>query len=130
MQVLDYKEEIHFHVFNSWIMDHDMNGVPREMLPKKGLVIYQGLIPVCAGFIIQTDCPYCYFEFFCCNKRIKKEYRNEGINLLIEKLCEKSKELGYKYIAIRSSIPKLLQRGESYGFKRLNKNVTFMIKEL
>lgn len=95
----------------------------KDFLPdngKGGIIIYDGAIAVCAGFIYITNSKVAWVDWIISNKEYKiKDKRREAIRLLIESLTNICKNTGSKYgyalIKNKSLIKTYTDQGWSEG---------------
>jgi hypothetical protein len=70
---------------------------PADCLPQTGIMVFDGEIPVCAGFLYKTNSAMCWIEFIVSNPNVKdKPLRRQSISYLISSLCEIGKQMGYR----------------------------------
>lgn len=106
----------------------------KDFLPdegKGGYIIYDGDIPVCAGFIYVTNSKVSWVDWIISNKEYRvKPKRKEAIGLLIESLTNICKMSGSKYIYALIKSNNLIQTYESLGYKKGDSYTSEMIKVL
>lgn len=88
-------------------------------------------VDVACGFLFKTNSTVCWIEYIVANPNIKsEEVRHEGVKLVLNKLFNVAKELGY--IVAFSSIKheKLIDIYKNSGFIEGSKGTTEMIKIL
>ena len=82
----------------SWWKDWRWDAPPRAFLPEDGtggVIVYDGDVPVCAGFIYKTNSEIAWVDWIISNKNYKKKpSRGEAIQLLINTLTELCKMSG------------------------------------
>ncbi|HUV84253.1 MAG TPA: hypothetical protein VMV86_01005 [Methanosarcinales archaeon] len=91
---------------------------PIGVLGEKGLICWDGDIPLCAIFIFQPASEMGMIEFMVANIKADKKLRNKALDLILLKAIDLCQELGYKYIYTASSNIKFISRLEKKGFKR------------
>lgn len=124
----DYPELVKF-----W-KDNRFSPIPQSALPNNGtggLMVYQGDINICAGFIYNTNSSLCWLEFITSNFEVKdKKLRREALNYLILQLCESAKMMGKTAIFTSVKNHGLIQRFNDCGFEIGSNNTMEMIKSL
>lgn len=84
----------------------------------EGTMIYDGNIPVCAGFIYRTVTNIAWMEFIVSNPEYKSPGRAKAIHLLIVELTLRARELGHSIIYTSVNNENLIRHLESAGFKK------------
>tara|TARA_R110001606_G_scaffold388835_1_gene554472 strand:- start:163 stop:573 length:411 start_codon:yes stop_codon:yes gene_type:complete len=117
-----------------WWKDWGWTPPPKDFLPdngKGGMMILDGEIPVCAGFIYMTNSNVYLLEFMVSNKKYrKKPHRKNAMGLLIETLTNISKNQGAKYCYSLLKHKSLMGTFESLGYVKGDSNTFEMIKNL
>jgi hypothetical protein len=117
-----------------WWKDWGWTPPPKDFLPdngKGGMMILDGEIPVCAGFIYMTNSDVYLLEFMVSNKKYrKKPHRKNAMGLLIETLTNISKNQGAKYCYSLLKHKSLMGTFESLGYVKGDSNTFEMIKNL
>ena len=117
-----------------WWKDWGWTPPPKDFLPdngKGGMMILDGEIPVCAGFIYMTNSNVYLLEFMVSNKKYrKKPHRKNAMGLLIETLTNISKNQGAKYCYSLLKHKSLMGTFESFGYVKGDSNTFEMIKNL
>ena len=85
-----------------WWVDWGMAPVPKGFLPldgKGGLIIYDGDIPVCAGFLYLTNSKVALVNWVVSNKQYRGGVkRRVAISILLEALVGSAKQAGCEYV--------------------------------
>jgi hypothetical protein len=86
-----------------WWKDWGWDSFPtKDFLPENGtggIILYDGDVPVCAGFIYNTNSKISWIDWIVSNKKYrKKPNRKIAINLLIEELTIICKNSGSKFV--------------------------------
>jgi len=118
-----------------WWKDWGWSKAPeKDFLPengKGGLMIMDGDVPVCAGFVYVTNSGISWIDWIVSNKQYrKKPYRKYAINLLIESLTETCKNFGSKYVYTIFKGNDLTDVFESNGYTKTTSYKFEMIKIL
>lgn len=104
----------------------------KEFLPQNGeggFIVYDGDIPVCAGFLYATNSKIAWIDWIVSNFDYKnKDGRREALILLIDTLGEAAKIEEYKYIYSLMTIPSLMELFEELGYVKGYSYTTEMIK--
>lgn len=106
-----------YGVISKWCESWGWPAFPLEYLPTEGIVISDGDVDICAGWLYKTDSMVCWAENYISNKEATKEQRDKGLRYLIDELTEIARAFDYKLMmsTIHSSnkgmINKLLDSG-------------------
>lgn len=96
---LEYQD---YNTLVEWWSDWGLDSPDRDFLPEDGiggLIITDGDIPVCAGFIYNTNSKVAWIDWIVSNKQYRvKGKRKEAILLLIDSLTNICKNTAHKYI--------------------------------
>jgi hypothetical protein len=107
---------------------------PKDSLPedgKGGIIIYDGDVPVCAGFIYATNSKIAWIEFIISNREYRnKGDRNEAITLLVDTLVGMCRNTGFKYCFSILKNQSLLEVYYKVGFSVTDTNSLELIKIL
>ena len=104
----------------------------KDFLPDNGMggyIVYDGEIPVCAGFIYVTNSRVAWVDWIISNKQYK-EKRREAITMLIDALTNLSKMSGSKYAYALIKNDSLIKTYESLGYIKGDSYTSEMIKIL
>jgi hypothetical protein len=125
----DYDE-----ILVGWWNDWNWQPIVKDFLPesgKGGMIVYDGDIPVCAGFIYQTNSSAAWVDWIISSKTYNiKPTRREAINLLISSLTNTCKDLGFKYIYALIKNESLMGVYHNNGYVKGDNYTTEMIKIL
>jgi len=94
--------------------------IPRDFLPENGeggVIVYDGDVPVCAGFTYLTNSKVGWIEFIVSNYEYKdKEKRKEALDLLIKTLENilKLSKCKYAYTILKSKSLIGLYKGNNF----------------
>lgn len=118
----------------SWWKAWRWTAPSKEMLPQDGMggiMVKDGDVDVCAGFIYFTNSKTAWLEYVVSNPEYKdREKRKEALELLINVLSLFAKDKGYKYIYTSLKNKPLMERYESCGFIYGSNNCQEMVKVL
>lgn len=104
----------------------------KDFLPddgRGGYIVYDGEIPVCAGFIYVTNSRVAWVDWIISSKE-HKENRREAIKMLIDSLTNISKMSGSKYAYALIKNNSLIKTYESLGYIKGDSYTSEMIKLL
>jgi len=123
----DYQETL-----VNWWKDWGWTAPERDFLPDNGMggyIVYDGDIPVCAGFIYITNSRVAWVDWIISNKEYR-EKRREAITMLIDTLTNLSKMSGSKYAYALIKNDSLIKTYESLGYIKGDSYTSEMIKLL
>ena len=123
MKVRKFDHMADYETLCMWWKQHEWLPVPVQCLPMTGFIV-DGLA---AGFLYKTDSNIAWLEWVVANKESDKEERSKAIDLVVDELILRAKELGYTRIFTSTNNPKLEARYHKHGFGSFDKNVTQMI---
>jgi len=125
----DYDE-----ILVKWWKDWRWVAPSRDFLPDNGnggLIVYDGDIPVCAGYMYVTNSKTGLCEFIVSNFHYKdKKKRKEAISLLIYTIDKVLKNVGCKYSYSVLKNKSLINIYKEVGYQEGSKNCTEMVKIL
>lgn len=118
------------NTLTKWWESWGWNPPPYDMLPSNGFIISKNGVDICAGFIYSTDSKASWLEYIVSNKEYKDSDRASAIEMLINCLSAKAKEMGFKYIYTSLKNKPLIKKYENCGFMKGDSNCQEMIKIL
>lgn len=125
----DYQE-----ILVDWWKDWGWTAPEKDFLPDDGMggyIVYDGEIPICAGFIYVTNSRVAWVDWIISNKQYKeKSKRREAISMLIESLTNISKMSGSKYAYALIKNNSLIKTYENLGYVKGSSYTSEMIKLL
>tara|TARA_R110000796_G_scaffold86916_1_gene187901 strand:+ start:826 stop:1236 length:411 start_codon:yes stop_codon:yes gene_type:complete len=108
------------NILSQWWEDWGWESPQKDFLPEDatgGLMILDGDVPVCAGFIYTTNSAVAWVDWIISNKEYrKKPQRTEAIGLLIETLTNVCKKNGAKYVYALIKHKSLIETYEKLGY--------------
>lgn len=117
-----------------WWTEWGWTAPEKDFLPDNGTggyIVYDGDIPVCAGFIYVTNSRVAWVDWIISNKQYReKGKRKEAITTLIDSLTNLSKMSGSKYAYALIKNNSLIQTYESLGYVKGDSYTSEMIKLL
>ena len=117
-----------------WGKDWGWTPPTRDFLPdngKGGMIVFDGDIPVCAGYIYLTNSGVAWVDWIISNKEYrKKPNRQNAIGLLIETLTNLCTKSGAKYSYALLKHPSLIETYKKLGYTEGDSYTKEMIKGL
>lgn len=117
-----------------WWSDWGWMAPKKDFLPdngRGGVIIFDGDIPVCAGFMYLTNSSVAWIDWIISNKEYrKKPLRKKAIQLLIAALTNISKDSGSRYGYALIKNKSLIEVYESFGYTKGDSYTSEMIKVL
>jgi hypothetical protein len=115
-----------------WWKDWNWEAPSRDFLPddgKCGVMIMDGDIPVCAGFMYITNSKASWIDWIISNKNYRvKPNRREALKLLIASLTVMAEDSGSKYGYALIKNKSLIEVYESFGYTKGDSYTSEMIK--
>lgn len=125
MKIRDYNQGDYLQIFE-WGLRHNIGALSKNSLPATGLII-DG---IAVGFLYQTDSDICYLENLISNPDSNKEERLEAVNLIINGLIEKAKELKFKTVYSHTTLNSVIEHAFKNGYEIKNLNTVCMVRRL
>ena len=117
-----------------WWKDWGWESPKKDFLPdngKGGIIILDGDVPVCAGFIYTTNSKVAWVDWIISNKNYReKPKRSHAISLLIETLTNICTNTGHKYSYALIKSRSLIETYEKLGYVKADGYTGEMIKIL
>jgi hypothetical protein len=117
-----------------WWKEWGWTAPTKDFLPdngKGGMIVFDGDIPVCAGFIYLTNSKVAWVDWIISNKEYrKKPQRSDAVGLLIETLTNLCKNSGAKYSYALIKNKSLIKTYEVLGYDKADSYTQEMIKKL
>lgn len=89
-------------ILKGWWHSWNFEAPSRDFLPENGsggYIVFDGEIPVVAGFVYQTNAKVSWASWIISNKSYrKKPQRKDALFLLVDTMSRMSKWMGYKYM--------------------------------
>lgn len=126
---LSYKD--YDNILVGWWKDWDWTPPQRDFLPQDGeggVMIWDEDIPVCAGFLYNTNSKVAWIDWIISNKEYKQ--RRKALPLLIQTLTEAAKNTNNKYGYALLKHAGLIEFYEEQGFVKGDSYSSEMIKVL
>lgn len=117
-----------------WWKDWGWEPPQKDFLPndgKGGIIIYDGDVPICAGYMYLTNSKVGWVDWIISNKSYtNKELRKDAITLLVSRLTEICKLVNCKYVYALIKNQSLINTYESLGYIKGDSYTGEMIKLL
>lgn len=126
-----YTNDEHYKMLCNWWVSWKWDALPSEALPQNGLLLYSDCgVPVCAGFVYQTDSCIAWIEHIISNKQAPKDLRRGAIEFLITELSLLAKELGFIIALTSSKHNGLISKFEQTQYVKTDLNTTILTRIL
>ena len=117
-----------------WWKDWEWTAPPKDFLPENGeggVIIFDGEVPVCAGFMYATNSNVAWIDWIISNKEYtKKPQRKDAIRLLIKTITNMALDAGFKYGYALIKNKSLINTYENVGYTKGDAYNSEMIKLL
>lgn len=130
MKVKEFNIDDDYEILVDWWLKHGSNSPKKSHLSSTGLIIKINSIPICIGFLYNTDSKISFFEQVIVNPSVDKKLRDLALPMLIKKIKEIAKERGYELLCSSISIPRYIKRLKDEGFIEVDKHQTHLFCEL
>lgn len=111
-----------YDIVRSWYEKQGLEIPDRYQYPPTGIMVEKAGVPVCCGWIYQTDSVVCVFTFPIADIEADKETRNAALYHLIESAKFTAKKLGFQNIFCPINNKVFLARLKKAGFKIHERN--------
>jgi RimJ/RimL family protein N-acetyltransferase len=126
---IDYED-----ILVGWWKDWGWEPPQKDFLPndgKGGIIIYDGDVPICAGYMYLTNSKVGWVDWIISNKSYtNKELRKDAITLLVSRLTDICQLLGCKYVYALIKNQSLINTYEGLGYIKGDSYTSEMIKVL
>jgi len=134
LNIRELNESDYEAILVGWWSQWGWNAPARDFLPndgKGGVIVYDGDVPVCAGFMYLTNSKVAWVDWIISNKEYtKKPQRKDAIDLLIKRLTSICKESGFNYVFGNNNNKNLIDYFLNNGYSIGCKNSVELIKKL
>tara|TARA_Y100000004_G_scaffold109374_1_gene122686 strand:+ start:7540 stop:7950 length:411 start_codon:yes stop_codon:yes gene_type:complete len=134
LNILPLNDTDYDNILYGWWKDWRWTPPVKEFLPeggKGGFIVYDGDIPVCAGFIYITNSEVVWCDWIISNIKYKDRVkRKEALELLINTITTQAKLLKKKYIYALIKNKPLINTYERLGFSAASSYNQEMIKKI
>jgi hypothetical protein len=117
VEIVNFDLLKHYGSICDWWRRQGWEPIPLDMLPKTGLVVEEKGLPLAAGFLYSSDANISWFEFMVTNPDTEKRVNLKAINLLVESILKRSKEMGYPLCFTSTIRPGLVRIYKKHGFQ-------------
>lgn len=130
MNLIPYSQLFH-PVIAEWWVGHEWPVIPPEALPEIGRIATndRGEM-VCAAWLYKTDSTLSWMEFYISDPKASKTEISEGLDLIINDLCEVAKDAGFHTVFTSMEHSGLIRRMQKHDFKVSETNVTNLMRAL
>lgn len=130
MEIRKFEPDQDYEEVASWWKAHKWPAIPLDMLPKTGFIVEEPRGKMCAGWLYKTDSKIAWIEFIVSSPHTMQEIRGKSLDLLMVRLVETAKSMGFKSIFSSINNPRLVDRYKKHGFIETEKNMSNMIMRI
>lgn len=134
LTIRELNESDYDDILVGWWKDWGWEPPQKDLLPddgKGGVIVYDGDVPVCAGFMYLSNSKLAWVEWIVSNKKYTNRIlRKDSIELLVSKLTEICALAGCKYVYALIKHPSLINTYKSLGYIKGDSYTSEMIKVL
>lgn len=134
LNIRQLEEGDYENILKGWWKDWGWTAPTKDFLPddgKGGMIVYDGEIPICAGFMYLTNSKVAWVDWIISNKEYKKKpHRREAITLLVDTLTKIANDTGNKYCYALIKNQSLIETYKDLGYVKGDEYVGEMIKLL
>ena len=120
------------NILLGWWSDWKWVAPEKDFLPldgTSGMIVYDGDIPICAGFLYLTNSKVFWVDWIISNRYyMHKQNRHKALLYLIDSLTNVAISNGAKYIYALIKHPSLIHKYEQLGFIKGDSYTSEMIK--
>ena len=134
LKIRQLNEKDYEDILVGWWKDWGWEPPQRDFLPdegKGGIIIYDGDVPICAGYMYLTNSKVGWVDWIISNKNYtNKELRKDAISMLVSRLTDICGLIGCKYVYALIKNQSLINTYESLGYVKGDSYTGEMIKVL
>ena len=134
LYIRELNETDYDEILVGWWKDWGWDAPLKDFLPRDGrggIMVLDGEIPVCAGFMYITNSKVAWVDWIISNKEYtKKPQRKDAIKLLVSALTDICKTAGNKYVYALIKNESLINTYQELGYVKGSNYTTEMIKKL
>lgn len=119
METIPYNPELHKSYIRNWLEIRGLRISMIEELPKTGYITSGALGPIAAGFIRMVEGGFGILDSLITNPQATPQDRDAAIDLVVENLILKAKELKLSALIATTSDNHTLLRSSKHGFVQL-----------
>lgn len=126
MKLVEFNLFQHYELINSWLRDYNKTPQPLSSFPAIGYVAYNEDHPIAAGFLRRVEGGYAQIDGVIANRNVQKDRpkdRTTGIDLVIEQLLTRAKELKIDHVIAFTGDKIVLERSFTHGFVPLEQTM-------
>jgi hypothetical protein len=128
------KEDDYEKILTKWWRQWGWRAPMRDFLPADGtggIMVLDGDVPVCAGFMYITNSKVAWVDWIISNKEYTdRSTRKQALKTLVETLTNMSKSTGAKYVYALIKNESLIKTYEDVGYLKGDSYTHEMIKVL
>tara|TARA_R100000231_G_scaffold35649_1_gene31552 strand:+ start:27409 stop:27819 length:411 start_codon:yes stop_codon:yes gene_type:complete len=132
--VIPLKDTDYEKILCKWWKDWRWSPPSKDFLPQNGMggfMVYDGDIPICAGFMYVTNSKAVWCDWIISNLEYKdRQNRKEALELLIKTISDEAKKEGAKYVYALIKNKPLVDAYKKYGFVEGDMYTQELIKTL
>lgn len=113
MRFLAYDPEKHYKQIAQWQESKGRKPIPIFYFPKVGVVAQD----FACGFLVRTDTPVCYLEYFIANPKTTQCERKKALTSIASFLCTEAARRGFRFAAMDTKIPTIKEIAREIGFE-------------
>lgn len=134
LKIRELNDSDYEDILVGWWKDWGWEPPQKDFLPndgKGGIIIYDGDVPICAGYMYLTNSKVGWVDWIISSKSYtNKELRKDAITLLVSRLTDICQLLGCKYVYALIKNQSLINTYESLGYIKGDSYTSEMIKVL
>lgn len=134
LKIRELNDSDYEDILVGWWKDWGWEPPQKDFLPndgKGGIIIYDGDVPICAGYMYLTNSKVGWVDWIISNKSYtNKELRKDAITLLVSRLTDICQLLGCKYVYALIKNQSLINTYEGLGYIKGDSYTSEMIKVL
>jgi len=134
LTIRELKDSDYEDILVGWWKDWGWEPPQKDFLPndgKGGIIIYDGDVPICAGYMYLTNSKVGWVDWIISSKSYtNKELRKDAITLLVSRLTDICQLLGCKYVYALIKNQSLINTYEGLGYIKGDSYTSEMIKSL
>lgn len=134
LYIRELNENDYDDILVGWWKQWKWEAPKKDFLPndgKGGIMVFDGDVPVCAGFMYLTNSKVAWVDWIISNKEYtKKTQRKDAIKLLVSSLTDICKKTGSKYSYALIKNQSLIGMYEQLGYIKGDSYTAEMIKVL
>ena len=134
LNIIPLRKSDYDNILCGWWKDWRWTPPSRDFLPDNGMggfIVYDGDIPVCAGFMYDTNSKAVWCDWIISNINYRdRQRRKYALEMLISKISNEAALLGKKYIYALIKNQPLINTYKKVGFVEGSSYTKEMIKKL